>query len=347
MASFDVVDFKRITAPPGWIQKSDLWGSQVDVADALGAIALGYPDERPLNWNIMCLEVEILARLLNLEPNGHLRRRPNFERVAGRFRRLCSEAIGLATTTRLAATEHGWRPHYGWPTDVDVNCRKDSGPRPDLLFVTPAGVVAGEARGRSQSRTSTRVTRVQQHKLDRLEVWARENGTNVFMAWSWTATDRTRVDHFDLGLETRRFDAPELTEALRSQAERLYGSATEADVGHENIADGFESAVRGVWLRPRSSDFGLFLGVLEPDLVASDVEALWGDPGRLDEDALELSATTQFEAQMPPQERLREAILERLSDAATGAVISAAVIGPVVTAVRATPAADIEDDHVR
>ena len=319
MPTFDVLDF----APTG---RSGAWApagrgvERVDVASALAAVALGRSGDRQRHWDLLLFEVDVVARLLDLVPGGPLRRRPEAGDAAAPLRRLCAEAIGLAVTARLAAARHGWDPVDGWPVDVDL-VGLGPGVRPDLLFPTPCGVVAGEARGRSDNRRAE-TTAPHGARLADLATRADAHRLGAFLAWAWAGDAGTRVDHFAVR-PPELPPPPGMEAALVGQAERLFDAAVAARVPFKQVG-GERRAVRGTWFRPLRCDVAVFVGVVDPRVVAAHVRARLAAPARGDAGA-------------PTRLRALADTLRRQHDGGAGTA-SSAVVGPIVTVVRTRPA---------
>jgi hypothetical protein len=169
----------------------------------------------------------------------------------------------------------------------------------------------------------------------KLDSWAQKNGTKVFMAWAWTGTRHSRVDHFDPELPQELIEPEVLSRALVSQAEALRRSAGEAGAPAVDGLD-IDGELHGEWLQPVGIDVDVFLGVLEPDLVAVDVAEL----RRLRRPP---SEPIGFEREPTVQQQPRSAGttrrivdgLERWIVERDDAIVERpAVVGPVVTAVR-------------
>jgi hypothetical protein len=330
-----VVDFTPTGKPGGW-QSASTSIEDIGLPFALGAIALGMPKERPLNYELVRLEVDLISRLIDCTPGRPLRRRSRFGNVARRLRSLSSEAIGLAATAHLAGVRHGWESRYGWPQDFDASLIPlTNGVRPDLLFPTAEGDIAGEARCRSQSRRTLEPATDEITRIAKLDSWAQENGTKVFMAWAWTGIHHSRVDHFDPEPPQELIDPDVLTRALIAQAEVLRASAVAANTP---VVDGLgiDIEIHGAWLQPVGIDMDVFLGVLEPDVVAVDVDELRRlrrpppEPTRRDSGLTERQQPRSAGTTL----RIVDGLEGWMANRDDAIVERPAVVGPVITAVR-------------
>jgi hypothetical protein len=321
MLTFDVLDFAPAAAPaaPGGWAPAGRHVERLDVASALAAVALGRSAARQRHWDLLLFEVDVVARLLDLAPGGPLRRRPDAADVAAGLRRLCAESIGLAVAARLAAARHGWDPVDGWPVDLDL-VGLGPGARPDLLFPTACGVLAGEARGRSDNRRAE-TTAPHEAQVADLAARADAHGVGAFLAWAWSGDATTRVDHFAVR-PPQPPSPPGIEAALVAQAERLFDSAVAARVPFKQVG-GERRAVRGTWFRPLRCDVDVFVGVVDPRVVAAHAR------DRLAAGARPPTRT----GGAPTRLQALAGTLRRQHDGGSGTA-SSAVVGPVVTIVR-------------
>jgi hypothetical protein len=281
MGSFRLISFDPdAAAENGWAATDD--GSHdIELPFALATAGLGMPTTEPLLFPLIQTQIDLVARLLDCPPAGQpLRTRPIFSSASAPLKRLASESLGLASAAALAELRHGWSPHLGWPTDLDL-IPLDDGVRPDLLFPTFAGDVAAEARGRSLEKQATvrakmAATTDQATRMQDFEQWILNHATKVYMAWTWFNADGARVDYFDPGQVSRLIEPPALADALQHQAVTAFESAEAAGVPDARPLD---RRVRGAWSAPVGSSVEVFVGVLHPDEVLSvPTEPLLGGP---------------------------------------------------------------------
>lgn len=265
VGQFSLVTFDENPGVPGvWGPGADAGDYSISLAFTLAATAMGAPLGDPLKYNIIRLETDLVAQLVDCPDVGPLRRRPAFDKASLHLRRLCSEAIGLAAAALLAHELHQWDPAVGWPLDLDQSPLL-AGQRPDLRFLVPGGQVDAEARGRGKGRRLYTVDMdAQAPKLASLAAWSAAHNTKTFMSWAWANTKGTRVDYFDPGEPRDVVSRSDFVAQLRREAEELDRSARNFDAQLHETRLG---PVRGEWLRPPNLDRDVFVGVLDPAVL--------------------------------------------------------------------------------
>lgn len=208
------------------------------------------PGGRP-SLSTAALEAALLLSHFEHQSLAPLRASHRFTTAPPHLAGFLTEALALAVTADMARA-YGWSPSRAIVNFDDIvhdragfgaliSKLAPTGPRPDLLFLTPAGLVAGESRGRSFARRpSGYASAAQDKRVEALDHWASvvQHGLGLsapplwFMAWlSFNEVD-ARVDFFDLGdfVQLPREDLGQLTnhndrhfDAMfeRSRAEQL------------------------------------------------------------------------------------------------------------------------------
>lgn len=264
MGTFDLVEFQPdAAADHGWrgIQMGAL---QIELPFLLAASGLGSQIGRPLQFQIIRLQVDLVTQLVHCPTrNRQMRARPHLMHASASLKRLAAESVGLASAAALAEQIHGWNPLLGWPTDLDLLLR--AGIRADLLFPRAHDEIAAEARGRTRGRRTLVCHQEQANRMAILLPWAHGYPTRFFMAWAWITQHGTRVDHFLDMNQPQVVRGPEAMAAtLSEQSRAAYDSAAEAEIPAVRIND---IQARGLWTAPSGTDLEVFVGVIEPDAV--------------------------------------------------------------------------------
>ncbi|CAL9582723.1 hypothetical protein [Streptomyces sp. enrichment culture] len=180
------------------VSLSQLVGINALACDLRGVIDEGVHDH----------EVNLLTSYV-AETNNGTPLTANYSRLTATSRHIrsfVSECTGLGVMSAVSEALFAWKPDKRSLNSFDVLPRQlvgvygRTGPRPDLLFHLDAGVVAGEARGRSRKEKSlfpTTATKPQKDRILTLANWSiRNTGHPYFMSWVWIGPSGVVVDVF-------------------------------------------------------------------------------------------------------------------------------------------------------
>lgn len=165
----------------------------VDIPLGIITIATGSRGSRP--WSVLSLVSELGIVFSHVSfLTGPLHLRPHFDGSSSHIKRLVIESLGLAVNAQIAAL---YDPFIAPPQHYDLATGQRRGPRPDMLYTMSSYSLAGEARGRSHRRPSTRQMA---ERLREMALWeAGPAGTQWFVSWATVTSRRTIVDLFDPG----------------------------------------------------------------------------------------------------------------------------------------------------
>ncbi|EFL34854.1 predicted protein [Streptomyces viridochromogenes DSM 40736] len=194
----EVVTATEVGRRPLPVSLSQLVGINALACDLRGVIDEGVHDH----------EVNLLTSYVADTKNGTplTAHYPRLTATSRHIRSFVSECTGLGVMSAVSETLFAWKPDKRSLNSFDVLPRQligvygRKGPRPDLLFHLDAGVIAGEARGRSRKEKSlfpTTATKPQKDRILTLANWSiRNTGHPYFMSWVWIGPSGVVVDVF-------------------------------------------------------------------------------------------------------------------------------------------------------
>jgi hypothetical protein len=278
---------------------------EVDLATLLEANTMAERDvDRELRYRVLQHELQIILSYLSDEGSGNLLQLDvdNFAATAGHIKRFVSESVGLGMLTAAVQQFFAWEfgPDAIANFDVLPGEQKDefgaAGVRPDLLFDFKDGarMLAGEARGRSQTGPQGTATRKEQRqRMEDMLRWSIDHGDYpVTMTWAFLGGNNVQVDLFTMsdrsmgsfGYAPLEESAVGIDIAVRQEftdnaigrgalrAERLFETAPEAPIREPRRLFGKE--VRGDWVTAdlfRPSNVRLFLGAMDSPIPSLEV----------------------------------------------------------------------------
>ncbi|MFL9658090.1 hypothetical protein ACJ7VE_30750 [Streptomyces sp. PB17] len=194
----EVVTATEVGRGPLPVSLSQLVGINALACDLRGVIDEGVHDH----------EVNLLTSYVAETKNGTplTAHYPRLTATSRHIRSFVSECTGLGVMSAVSEALFAWKPDKRSLNSFDILPRQlvgvygRTGPRPDLLFHLNAGVIAGEARGRSRKEKSqfpATATKPQKDRILTLANWSiRNTGHPYFMSWVWIGPSGVVVDVF-------------------------------------------------------------------------------------------------------------------------------------------------------
>ncbi|MEU1873618.1 hypothetical protein [Streptomyces sp. NPDC019793] len=194
----EVVTATEVGRGPLPVSLSQLVGINALACDLRGVIDEGVHDH----------EVNLLTSYVAERKNGTplTANYPRLTATSRHTRSFVSECTGLGVMSAVSEALFEWKPNKRSLNSFDVLPRQlvgvygRTGPRPDLLFHLNAGLIAGEARGRSRKEKSlfpTTATKPQKDRILTLANWSiRHTEHPYFMSWVWIGPSGVVVDVF-------------------------------------------------------------------------------------------------------------------------------------------------------